>query len=139
MLERGLSALGGKADALVREGCYDCLKEALDIYGRHLNYPQRRSARLYQGYFDAALLIAIRTKELGIYSTGYGPMDLARSASNMLPPPIPPAVPWTVLLEAADLVIGETSGMDPEQRAQLVGRSRPALDPDDPKRRALDA
>lgn len=56
----------GKADALVREGCYDCLKEALDIYGRHLNYPQRRSARLYQGYFDAALLIAIRTKELGI-------------------------------------------------------------------------
>lgn len=32
------------------------------------------------------------------------------------------------LLAAAALVIGETGGLDPEQRAQLFG-ARPALDP----------
>ena len=44
-----------------------------------------------------------------------------------------------VLLDAAELIIGETSGLDPEQRALVTGRNRPALEPDNPKRRALDA
>jgi hypothetical protein len=46
-----------KADALFRAGCYNCLKEALAIYQKN---------KVGQGAFDAALLIAIREKELGI-------------------------------------------------------------------------
>ena len=43
------------------------------------------------------------------------------------------------LLDAADLVIGDTTGLDPNQRALVTGRNRPAIEPDNPKRRALDA
>ena len=48
-----------KADLLLRAGCYSCLTEALAIYQKH---------KVAQGIFDAALLIAIREKELGIPS-----------------------------------------------------------------------
>ena len=47
------------------QGCYTCLKEALAIYDKHaaakVPIPGAR-----EGQFDAALLIAIREKELGI-------------------------------------------------------------------------
>src|SRR6186997_2133688 len=54
-----------KADALLRSGCYTCLKEALAIYDKHaaakVPIPGAR-----EGQFDAALLIAIREGELGV-------------------------------------------------------------------------
>ena len=50
-----------------------------------------------------------------------------------------PLVSPAILLHAVALVVGETAGLDPEQRAQLTGRVRPALDPTNPQRRALDA
>ena len=43
------------------------------------------------------------------------------------------------MYDAAQLIIGDTTSLDPEQRAQRTGRSRPPLEPDNPTRRALDA
>src|SRR5688500_4283050 len=112
-----------KADALLRDGCYSCLKDALAIYER-----QKQA----QGAFDAALLLAVREKELGIplrLATA-GPADpqlLAQGSEREI-----------ALLAAAELIIGETSGLDPGQRAALTGRDRPPVDKDNPIRRALD-
>lgn len=129
----------GKADALLRQGCYTCLKEAQAIYTRLSAVPKPMPAAK-QGAFDAAILIAIREKELGLPSDAA--MDRARMAGAQVPPVVPPVVAThlvpAVLITAADLFIGDTSGMDPEQRAQFTGRGRPALDPTEPGRRALD-
>ena len=116
-----------KANALVRQGCYTCLKEALSIYDKHaaakVPIPGAR-----EGQFEAALLIAIREKELGIP----GDESMARARKLVLPSRQP-------VLDAAELIIGDTSSLDPEQRALVTGRNRPQLEPDNPKRRALDA
>ena len=119
-----------RADALFRAGCYNCLKEALAIYQKN---------KVPQGAFDAALLIAIREKELGI------PSDEALRLVTELPAEAPSlaqgnhfAARRQALLEGAQLVVGETSGLDPIQRAALTGRDRPRVEQDNPKRRALD-
>jgi tetratricopeptide (TPR) repeat protein len=116
-----------KADALVRQGCYICLKEALAIYDKHaaakLPIPGAR-----EGQFEAALLIAIREKELGIP----GEDSMLRARKLVLPS-------RQVVLDAAELIIGDTTGLDPDQRAQRTGRGRPPLEPDNIVRRALDA
>ena len=107
-----------KADSLLRDGCYACLKDALAIYERHQHA---------QGAFDAALLIAIREKELGI------PYESAMANARKLVTPTSQTV-----LAASELVIGETTGLDPVQRAALTGRDRPPIEKDNAVRRALD-
>ena len=107
-----------KAESLLRDGCYACLKDALAIYQR-----QKHA----QGASDAALLIAIREKELGIPH-----QHAMESARTLATPASQPA------LAAAELIIGETSGLDPAQRAALTGRDRPPIEKDNPTRRALD-
>ncbi len=129
----------GKATALVREGCYACLQDALAIFER-LSMPPRPATGAAAGAFDAALLIAMREKELGIPADAS--LERARQWAARISSPKPgsvPAVSPTVLLDAAALVAGETAGLDPEQRAQLTGRTRVALDPANLQRRALDA
>jgi tetratricopeptide (TPR) repeat protein len=126
----------GRADALLRQGCYNCLKEARAIYTRLSAVPKPPPAAK-QGVFDAAMLIAIRERELGIFPRAT--FDQARQLAAALPPAPPPAIAPSVLLDAAELFIGDTSGMDPEQRAQFTGRGRPPLEPTNPARRALDA
>ena len=116
-----------KAEALQSAGCYTCLKESLAIFEK-LRSAKVQPAGLAEKTFDTALLIAIREKELGIPSDD----AMARAKSLVVPLRQP-------LFDAAELIIGDTSGLDPEQRAQLTGRSRPAIDPANPKRRALDA
>ena len=116
-----------KAGALVQQGCYTCLKEAFAIYDKHaaakVPIPGAR-----EGQFEAALLIAIREGELGIPNEG----SWARARSLVLPA-------RQAVLDAAELIIGDTTSLDPEQRAQRTGvRGRPPVDPDNPKRRALD-
>ena len=108
-----------RGDALLRAGCYTCLKEALEIYQKH---------RVEQRIFDASLLIAVREKELGIPANGS--TAAARSVATPLSQPV---------LDAFDLIIGETSGLDPIQRAALTGRERPPVEKDNLKRRALDS
>ena len=117
-----------KADALVRQGCYTCLKEALAIYDKHaaakVPIPGAR-----EGQFEAALLIAIREKELGIP----GDESMAHRHEGLFSRRV------QAVLDAAELIIGDTTGLDPDQRALVTGRNRPQLEPDNPKRRALDA
>jgi tetratricopeptide (TPR) repeat protein len=126
----------GRADALVREGCYTCLQEALEIYERLAALPSP-VPMAGAGAFNAALLIAVREKELGIPAEAA--FERARQAAAAIPAAIAPAISPGALLTAAGLVIGETSGLDPAQREQLAGRNRQALDSDDPRRRGLDA
>ena len=138
---RSSSAELGKANALVREGCYACLKEALAIFER-LSAPPRPAPGASEGAFEATLLIAMREKELGIpadASLERAAAALRREQRNPKPKDQPPTIAPAVLLDAAELVIGETAGLDPEQRADFTGRNRPPLEPDNPQRRALDA
>ncbi len=129
----------GKASALVREGCYTCLKEAQVIFER-LSAPSRPAPGSAQGAFEATLLIAMREKELGLPADAS--LERARqhtSKPGHLKEGVASTISPTVLLDAAALVIGETAGLDPEQRADFTGRTRLALDPANPQRRALDA
>ena len=104
-----------RADTLLRDGCYICLKDALQIYER--NKHQR-------GAFDAALLLSIRERELGMPATA--------------PALAQPADREKSLVAASELVIGELSGLDPLQRAAVSGRVKRPIAKDNPIRRALD-
>jgi len=121
------TAESAKADALRNEGCYTCLKEALSIYEKQLTQKAPLPDAAAKA-FDAALLIAIREKDLGI------PAEESMTRARRLVIPS-----RAVVLDAAELIVGETSGLDPEQRALVTGRNRPALGMDNPRRRALDA
>ncbi len=121
-----LVAETAQAEAAFRAGCYTCLKESLAISERHLQAKQP-PVGTQERAFDAALLIAIREKELGI------PGDAAMIKARQLVIPT-----RQVVLDAAELFIGDTTGLDAEQRAQVGPRTRPQLEPDNPKRRALD-
>lgn len=115
-----------KAEALMSEGCYTCLKESLAVFEKHLQARQP-VVGVREHAFDAALLIAIREKELGI------PSDTSMARARQLVTPT-----RQVVLDAAELIIGDTTALDPEQRALVTGRNRPPLEPDNPRRRALD-
>jgi tetratricopeptide (TPR) repeat protein len=122
-----LVAEGAKAAALFSEGCYTCLKESLAIYEKHLQ-SARPPLDTAEKAFDAALLIALREKELGI------PWQAAMSKAREMVVPARQSV-----FDAAQLIIGDTSSLDPEQRALVTGRNRPPVEADNPTRRALDA
>lgn len=115
-----------RAEALMAEGCYTCLKESLAVFEKHLQ-AKRPVVGVREHAFDAALLIALREKELGI------PGDAAFVKARQL---VAPA--RQVVFDAAELITGDTTALDPEQRALVTGRNRPPLEPDNPKRRALD-
>jgi tetratricopeptide (TPR) repeat protein len=104
-----------KADTLLRDGCYTCLQDALTLYQRHHHA---------QGTFDAALLLGIRAKELGI--VGDAPAFVPSSARDR------------ALASAAELIVGELSGLDPVQRAAAGERRKQPTATDNPSRRALD-
>ncbi|MGE3490443.1 MAG: hypothetical protein AB7N29_10590 [Vicinamibacterales bacterium] len=133
----------GKAEALMREGCYACLTDAQTIFERLAGLP-RPVPGASRGAFNATLLIAMREKELGLPAANTS-LERARQHASRLAgsreekPRVPStaAVSPAALLDAAALVNGETGGLDPEQRAQLFG-ARPALDPANAERRALD-
>src|SRR5688572_16276494 len=112
-----------RADSLLRDGCYSCLNDARAIYEK---------LKHAQGVFDATLLIEVREKELGM------PLRLATAspADGQL---LAQGDREKALVAAAQLVIGETSGLDPVQRAALTGRDRPPVEKDNAARRALDA
>jgi tetratricopeptide (TPR) repeat protein len=116
-----------KAEALQSQGCYTCLKESLAIFEK-IRQAKLPPAGIAEKTFDTALLVAIREKELGI------PAEQAMARAKGLVTPLRQPV-----FDAAELIIGDTTGLDPEQRALVTGRNRPQLEPDNPKRRALDA
>lgn len=58
-----------KADALLRAGCLDCLADAYQDYESLLSVPQAHE-RAMAGLFQAAMLGAIRERELGMEDSG---------------------------------------------------------------------
>ena len=116
-----------RAQTLLREGCHTCLAESLALFEKQIAVKTPLPGAR-EGAFDAAVLLAIREKELGI------PGDAAMTRARQLVIPS-----RQVVLDAAELIIGDTTGLDPDQRAQFVGRGRPPLERDNPRRRALDA
>jgi tetratricopeptide (TPR) repeat protein len=119
-----LLAEKGNADVLLREGCYRCLQDALATYERLMSTP-RAPAEARRGAFDAALLLSMRAKELGLNPDPY--LMRARTLASELTPnavqPIPPAG----YLEAADLFVGELSGLDPDVRLDRAMSLRRAM------------
>jgi tetratricopeptide (TPR) repeat protein len=73
-----------KADALVLQGCYDCLLEARDIYAR-VGVAKARPF-VVSRLFEAELLITLREKELAIDAAA----SLARAQA--LVPELPPSL-----------------------------------------------
>jgi tetratricopeptide (TPR) repeat protein len=59
-----------EADALVRAGCYDCLLDALEHYEQARRVPATAETAT-GGALRAALLLAMRERELGFIDTGY--------------------------------------------------------------------
>jgi tetratricopeptide (TPR) repeat protein len=109
----------GRADALVRQGCYFCLKDALAAYERLAASP-RPPAEALPGAFNAAVLLTVRAKELGLPSDQR--LTHARDLATRLPTPAAGVVAPAALVDAAAVVVGETSGFDPEERQQRVPR-----------------
>ena len=57
----------GRAEALMRDGCYTCLREAVGIYARLIEPAARKTPeRVLRGAFDTTVLLAVREKELGL-------------------------------------------------------------------------
>jgi tetratricopeptide (TPR) repeat protein len=103
-----------RADTLMRDGCYTCLREAKALYERHSHW---------QGAFDTALLSLIRERELGIR---FG-RQMTQSDERQ-----------EMLQEASGLILGELSGLDPVARASLTSSHPRPIANDNPIRRALD-
>ncbi len=92
------------ADALVRAGCFDCLTAAYRAYDGLRAVPSVAIAAT-TGAARAAMLLAIRERELGTDDSGYLPQasDLAASAPAVQPSVAP-------LLEIADALPSRVTG-----------------------------
>jgi tetratricopeptide (TPR) repeat protein len=111
----------GKARALINAGCFECLQEALATYDR-LAIVKNAPADARRGAFDAAVLLLVRAKELGLPEAPA--LEQARARAAQLP------LPSESLFAAIALVSGESSGFDPEEREKR-GRARRELWPND--------
>lgn len=116
----------GRAQTLVNEGCYRCLLEALATYQRLAAAPNGPpDAR--RGAFEAAVLLLMRSKELGLPE----PPALTRAKEHAAQVPISPStLPPDAYLDAIALITSESAGHDPEEREQR-GRTRRGLWPND--------
>jgi tetratricopeptide (TPR) repeat protein len=123
-----------RAEALLRQGCYECLRTASDVYAHLIDPPVRRpSPSAIRAAFEVSVLLAVREKEIGLDSAaslsrartllgklseqsppdrrGASRADLTRSKSAVLAAPDP-----AMLLHVAEGFFGELSGLDAEAR-----------------------
>jgi tetratricopeptide (TPR) repeat protein len=118
----------GRAESLMRDGCYTCLQEAAGIYMRLLQSPTNKTPeRVLRGTFETTILLAVREKELGLPAEAS--LARARELSSRLSgvsagaatgatPHATPSVAAAVLLEAAEAITGDTTALDAEERQQ---------------------
>jgi tetratricopeptide (TPR) repeat protein len=108
----------GRAEALMRDGCYACLREAAGIYARLVEPASRKAPeRVLRGAFETAVLLAVREKELGLSA------DASLARARELTPRLPAEL--TVLLESADAVVGDVTALDAEERQQKEADALP--------------
>jgi tetratricopeptide (TPR) repeat protein len=132
-----LAAEIGRAQVLQQDGCYECLLEALAIYERVAAAP-RPPASAARGAFATAVMLVVRSKELGLPSET--PLSRAETLAKGLPATAGGLAP-AAYIAAATAFVGETSGLDPEIRQQRTrrARGRDGAPIPLPERRALDA
>lgn len=112
-----------RAEALLLEGCYRCLEETLDAMEQFAGapHPPTHAARLA---FEAAILLTVRAKELGVPAEPF--LLRARRMAHALATTAPAGVSPAVYLDAAEQVMGDTSGLDPEVREERARTRRQA-------------
>lgn len=94
------------ADALVRAGCYTCLRDAAATYDTAAGL-RRAPADVPQKRFETLILLTLRAKEIGLAFEPW--LDRARTAATMLPASSGAAS----VLELAELAPMDTSGFAP--------------------------
>ncbi len=134
---RGPTAQGNarqaRADGLVNVGCHACLAEALDEYEHLLATPRVDRPGVTRAAFDTAILLAFRSKELGL------PADAAIERAERLGALLPGHRDVRPLVATARLWPGEVSGFDNEVRqARQMEYWREQNSEARPARRALD-
>jgi tetratricopeptide (TPR) repeat protein len=112
----------GQAQSLLAAGCYRCLEEALSTLDRLAVQPNA-PPQVGREAFNAALLLVVRARELGLADSVL--MERARFLSRALPPTLPGLPPGTYF-DALRLVNGELSGYSPEERERR-GKERRSL------------
>jgi tetratricopeptide (TPR) repeat protein len=114
-------AASAAADALVRQGCYECLVEARFTYER-LAVGKPRAAILPR-LFEATALVALRERELAIDN---GP-TLARA--KVLAAELPAEMGAAAALEIVELIPGHEAGWSKRRHSAFLKEHR--LAPDD--------
>jgi tetratricopeptide (TPR) repeat protein len=102
-----------RAQALVREGCYDCLLEARAIYDAA---PASRRRAVQQPLFEIELLLAMREKELAIDPSAT--VARARAAAEGLPP----SLDTDAILQLVEFLPEDATGrriLPPAERRQF--------------------
>jgi hypothetical protein len=102
------------ADAAVRDGCYDCLRRARDVYARLAS--AKRGDAVVVRLFETELLLALREKELALDWSAS--VERARAVAPRLPAVLEPAR----LLAMVDAVLPDQDGLP--QRALGEHRRR---------------
>jgi tetratricopeptide (TPR) repeat protein len=111
-----------RADALLLDGCYRCLQEALALY-EDAARDTDGSVPAVSGAYRAALLLAVRAKELGLPTATT--TETARRWAARQRAPATGLAPQAYL-DALDLIVGEVSGLPPEEREQRNRERREA-------------
>jgi tetratricopeptide (TPR) repeat protein len=101
------------ADALVRQGCYACLTDALSIYERLAVNPAFPSAQLRAA--DTAILVALREREIGL-----GARD-GRKRAGALAASLPVPYNLAPYLEMLDVVPWKPGSISKERQDEMVG------------------
>jgi tetratricopeptide (TPR) repeat protein len=101
-----------QADALVRQGCYRCLEDAIAIYERLV--ATGRAPLAATRAVDGAYLLAMRERELGL---GRG---TARARADALATALPPPFDYAMVQVIADVLPWNQSGVSREQQDALL-------------------
>lgn len=109
---RALTADMSRADALVLDGCYACLQEALGIYESLAASGQAAAAM--ERAADTAMLLAMRERELGL---GRG---TARAHADRLINALPAPADYSLYQAVADVFPWYQSGVSKEQADALM-------------------
>jgi tetratricopeptide (TPR) repeat protein len=111
------------ADARVLEGCYDCLREARDIYARLAGGKRDKNTPIFVArLFETEVLLALREKELALDSRAS--LERARS----LVPRVPPSLEPKRVLDIAQAVLPDANGLSMKAMDALREHNQPFLE-----------
>ena len=107
----------GRADELVRAGCYKCLTEALAIYEQLAAGPVAVPVAPYRAV-DTAILLAVRERELGLGS------GRSQQRAIALARELPAPADYSQYLQIIDTINWKPAGVSAEQQDAILGSYR---------------